>query len=173
MLLRSGRNVIERAFGRLKARWRYVSSKMEVDISLAPALIMSAFVLHNFLESEGDRIVNTNAYHTLYEKSVKSVKAYGHGPRDAASTIDGREVRQSIVAYIESLMVKGKAPKAGKFPKQQKPARDPDTDPESDFDEDANITKKYKYNAQNDGQVYDEGHPDDRELDDIHFEIDK
>ena len=167
MLLRSGRNVIERAFGRLKGRWRYVSSKMEVDISRVPALIMSAFVLHNFLQSEGDINVNTNAYHTLYEKSVKSVKAYGHGPRDAPSTATGRDVRQSIVAYIEWLMAKGKAPKAGKFPKQKKPGPDPDTDAESNFEEDSSV--QYKYNARNDGQVYDEVAP---ELDeDIHFDI--
>ena len=46
-------------------------------------------------------------------------------------------------------MGKGKAPKAGKFPKQKKPAPDPDTDPESDFEEDSSV--QYKYNAIKDG----------------------
>ena len=169
MLLRSGRNVIERAFGRLKARWRYVSSTMGVDISRAPALIMSAFTLHNFLELEGDKIVNTEAYHTLYKKSVKSVIAYGHGPRDAASTPDGREVRQSIVAYIQAKMANGNIPKAGKFPKHQKPAHDPETDPESDWDEDTNVTQKHKYDRQIDGQVYDDARPEDREREELEF----
>ena len=69
---------------------------MEVDISRVPALIMSAFVLHNFLQSpnykEGDTNINTKAYHTLYDKAVKSVKAYGRGPRDALSTATGLKV---------------------------------------------------------------------------------
>ena len=62
-------------------------------------------------------------------------------------------------------MAKKKAPKAGKFPKQKKPAEDSETDAESDFEEDPSV--EYKYNAKNDGKVYDSDAPelDDQDID--------
>ena len=68
-------------------------------------------------------------------------------------------------------MANGNIPKAGKFPKHQKPAHDPETDPESDWDEDTNVTQKHKYDRQIDGQVYDDARPEDREREELEFHI--
>ena len=48
--LRSTRNQIECAFGRLKARWRVLNRSVDVDLDFAITLIYTCFVLHNFCE---------------------------------------------------------------------------------------------------------------------------
>ena len=48
--LRSGRNQIECAFGRLKARWRIFNRVVDVETSFATTLTYSCFVLHNYCE---------------------------------------------------------------------------------------------------------------------------
>ena len=49
-LLRSARNPIECAFGRLKARWAVLSKKVDLDLTIVPSVIFACFVLHNFCE---------------------------------------------------------------------------------------------------------------------------
>ena len=49
--LRSVRNQIECAFGRLKARWRILTRPIDLAIEHVPTLIYACFILHNFCES--------------------------------------------------------------------------------------------------------------------------
>ena len=49
-ILRSARNPIECAFGRLKARWSILSRKMDLKLTSVPKVILACFVLHNFCE---------------------------------------------------------------------------------------------------------------------------
>ncbi len=49
-LLRSARNPIECAFGRLKARWAVLTKKVGLDLTIVPSVIFACFVLHNFCE---------------------------------------------------------------------------------------------------------------------------
>lgn len=57
----SARMVIENAFGRLKARWRMVSRKVDVDVSIMPHLITTACCMHNLCESYKTPVpMNTN-----------------------------------------------------------------------------------------------------------------
>ena len=49
-ILRSARNQIECAFGRLKARWGILTRKMDLKLENIPIVIYSCFVLHNFCE---------------------------------------------------------------------------------------------------------------------------
>ena len=49
-MLRSARNQIECAFGRLKARWRILLRPMELKFENIPDIVLACFVLHNFCE---------------------------------------------------------------------------------------------------------------------------
>ena len=49
-LLRSARNPIECAFGRLKARWAVLTKKVDLKLEKVPILVYACFVLHNYCE---------------------------------------------------------------------------------------------------------------------------
>lgn len=49
-MLRAARNPIECAFGRLKARWRILTRKIDLNIHFVPTLVIACFQLHNFCE---------------------------------------------------------------------------------------------------------------------------
>ena len=63
--LRSTRNQIECAFGRLKARWRILNRTLDVDLEFATTLIYSCFVLHNFCE-----INNVEINHEAVQRQI-------------------------------------------------------------------------------------------------------
>ena len=49
-MLRTARNPIECAFGRLKARWKILTKKMDLKFEKIPTIIYACFILHNFCE---------------------------------------------------------------------------------------------------------------------------
>nr|XP_058964054.1 putative nuclease HARBI1 [Pocillopora verrucosa] len=49
-MLRSARNQIECAFGRLKARWSILTTKVGFKLEAIPTIIYACFVLHNYCE---------------------------------------------------------------------------------------------------------------------------
>ncbi len=49
-MLRSLRNPIECAFGRLKARWGILTRKMDLKLESVPVVANACFILHNFSE---------------------------------------------------------------------------------------------------------------------------
>ena len=52
----SARNVIECAFGRLKARFRSLKQVMDINLDELPFVIYACFVLHNFCELNNESI---------------------------------------------------------------------------------------------------------------------
>lgn len=52
-MLRSARNPIECAYGRLKARWQVLTKKLDIGLKDIPNLIFACFVLHNICETRG------------------------------------------------------------------------------------------------------------------------
>ena len=49
-MLVGGRNPIECAFGRLKARWSILTQKMDMKLEKLHVVISASFALHNFCE---------------------------------------------------------------------------------------------------------------------------
>jgi hypothetical protein len=55
--LNTARNVVERAFGRLKARFRSVRKQIDMDVLNAPDLILACCCLHNFCEENKEVVL--------------------------------------------------------------------------------------------------------------------
>lgn len=55
-MLRSARNPVECAFGRLKARWSILTRKIDLQIKAIPIVMYACFVLHNFCEKNNSYI---------------------------------------------------------------------------------------------------------------------
>jgi len=49
-MLRSARNHVECAFGRLKVRWGFLTRKVDLKLEMVPTVAYSCFVLHNYCE---------------------------------------------------------------------------------------------------------------------------
>lgn len=99
-LLRSGRNQIECAFGRLKARWGILTRKMNLQLKALPIVIYACFVLHNFCEMEkcplDDGLVNKQI--NLNRDQIHTIQP------DPIFTFDiksGSTCREVITRYIK------------------------------------------------------------------------
>ena len=69
-MLRSARNPIECAFGRLKARWRILNKRIDMGLIYVPSIVYACFVLHNICEIRGinvddDAVAHQVAYDRL------------------------------------------------------------------------------------------------------------
>ena len=92
-LLRSARNTIERAFGRLKMRWQILDKKKLENV---PEMVYACFVLHNFCELNDVSCDNE-------PQSPDEVHAHGDNDPDqifAVNTAEGEHVRDTICEYI-------------------------------------------------------------------------
>ena len=67
--LRSARNQIECAFGRLKARWAILTTKMDYKLEALPTVIYACFVLHNYCEKH-----NVNVDEDLVMTQIELMK---------------------------------------------------------------------------------------------------
>ena len=55
-MVRSARNQIECAFGRLKARWQILNKRIDMPLTSVPEIVYACFELHNFCEIQGVNI---------------------------------------------------------------------------------------------------------------------
>lgn len=51
-MLRSARNPIKCAFGRLKARWQILNKRIDMGLVFVPSVVYACFVLPNFCEMQ-------------------------------------------------------------------------------------------------------------------------
>ena len=100
-MLRSARNQIECAFGRLKARWRILCRPIDVPIAYVPNIILSCFALHNFCELHNVEVDQTLVNKIISEehriaKKVDRINTY--------TTSKGAKVRDSITDSFKEYM---------------------------------------------------------------------
>ena len=100
--LRSARNQIECAFGRLKARWRILGRCLDVDLDFAPTLIYSCFVLHNYCEISNAEICRDDVQRLItIEKQTQCCEH--HEKMDqlfSYSTGRGKQIREALKEYV-------------------------------------------------------------------------
>ena len=101
-MLRSARNPIECAFGRLKAKWAILSSTILLDLEYVPELIMACFVLHNFIALKNDD-PEEEAVRKQIEANQADEKLHANvaDPIFSKTTSEGQYIRKIITKYME------------------------------------------------------------------------
>ena len=97
-LLRSARNQVENAFGRLKARWQILNTKINLKLENVPQVIHACFVLHNFcslngIQIEDDHVQRQIAYDKQMQPDVTQDIVY------SSNTVEGAYTREAIVEF--------------------------------------------------------------------------
>ena len=105
-LLRSARNPIECAFGRLKARWRVLTKPIDLKLEFVPTMIYTCFVLHNICE-ENKTYVDGELVKAQYEYHVENENNFQNTPHTiySANLDEGYAVRDLINSYVEANLV--------------------------------------------------------------------
>ena len=104
-ILRSARNPIECAFGRLKARWSFLTKKVDLQVEFVPIAIYACFVLHNFCESNNcyldrDLVEQQSTVQLDRDNGRENVPE----PVFSGNTDEGLVVRDVITSYIQHHM---------------------------------------------------------------------
>ena len=100
-MLRSARNQIECAFGRLKARWRILMRPIDLKLDFIPKVIYTCFVLHNFCERKKIEIPQDEIDFVISEErsNVPTIdRIYSY------HTSEGSKVRNSITQYFKEYL---------------------------------------------------------------------
>ena len=100
-MLRSTRNQIECAFGRLKERWRILTRPIDLHLDRIPSVVYSCFVLHNFCERRKIEISNELVQETLQKEGQS--RCYKENIYSYNTTI-GRNVRKAITQYFKEYL---------------------------------------------------------------------
>ena len=101
-LLRTSRNPVECAFGRLKARWGFLASKVDLKLELVPIVAYACFVLHNYCEVNHGGVdiglVNQQKAKHIYDDKQQRTRG---DPVYSGNTDEGLTIREIITSYIE------------------------------------------------------------------------
>ena len=100
-MLRSARNQIECAFGRMKARWRILLRPLDISVHNSPNVIFACFVLHNFCERQKADVDSALVENIIQEERQKIL------PVDrihSYTTPLGRGIRDTITSYFNEYL---------------------------------------------------------------------
>ncbi|XP_048365842.1 putative nuclease HARBI1 isoform X1 [Sphaerodactylus townsendi] len=106
--LSRARCTIERAFGRLKARWRCLLSPLQIKLDSVSTLVGACVVLHNICETRGHRApeLEERPPPLLTEMECQQDIVVGHeggrgyDPRADSNLEEGKEVRDALARYM-------------------------------------------------------------------------
>ena len=101
-MLRSARNPVECAFGRLKARWSILTRPIDLKLELVPYVVYSCFVLHNFCE-QSRNLIDPEVVENQYKVKTKQVDEAKNVPDPVFSgnLDEGAAIRDIITTYIQ------------------------------------------------------------------------
>ncbi|XP_023233620.1 protein ALP1-like [Centruroides sculpturatus] len=95
--LSRARRVVENAFGRLKARFRFISRRLELNLNNVSFLIRACCILHNICEELNDNIhddwLNELQHETTVNSAPTVVGEYDHS---------AQEIRNALVMYFNN-----------------------------------------------------------------------
>ncbi len=100
-MLRSARNPIESAFGRLKARWSILTRKMDLKLEIIPKVILTCFILHNFCELHNSPI-DEDIVKSQISRNMAEETAHQNVPDPvySSTTGEGETVRHIGTIYL-------------------------------------------------------------------------
>ena len=100
----SARNVIECAFGCLKARFGALKRKMDINLDDLPFVIYSCFVLHNFCELNNESVCADGVQASIeYDKDFQPQTASrGYANTTDCNETEGKKVRRVLAKYFDS-----------------------------------------------------------------------
>ena len=102
-MLRSARNPIECAFGRLKARWQILNKRIDMGLKFVPNIVYACFVLHNICEMKGVTIDDDIVAQQIAQDKLTQPNT-GADHRYSFNSAEGTYVRNVITAmYKEHL----------------------------------------------------------------------
>ena len=102
-LLRSARNPVECAFGRLKARWSFLTKKVDLSLESVRTVIYACFVLHNYCELNKCVIdAELVKIHIGKHRKEKENENYLPNPVLSGNLDEGEVVRYVLRCYIEN-----------------------------------------------------------------------
>ncbi|XP_049524072.1 uncharacterized protein LOC125945817 [Dermacentor silvarum] len=91
------RRIVENAFGRLKARFRFVMKRMECDISNVPIVIRACCVLNNICEHFNDSVSQQWLNEAELQNTVYHQPLHTTGMQVGC----GRDVQDALVHYFQ------------------------------------------------------------------------
>lgn len=96
-----GRNVIECAFGRLKARFAALRRPMDINIHDLPFVIYACFVLHNYCEVNGESVFEERVrLATHYDRLFQPNTERNRYTTDN-NEVEGKRVRKVLTNYFD------------------------------------------------------------------------
>ena len=101
-MLRSARNQVECAFGRLKVLWGFLTRKVDPKLEIIRTAAYSCFVLQNYCESKGNILDDEEVQaqiliHRTEEERLSNVPV----PVYSCHTSEGEYVRSLLTKFIQ------------------------------------------------------------------------
>lgn len=96
--LSRARMCVERAFGRLKARWRCLLKRNDHSINIINTIIVACCTLHNICESRGEELEPN-----LFDDEVARTVASLEEDEPITDDITGQDIRIALASYFSQL----------------------------------------------------------------------
>ena len=104
-MLRAARNQVECAFGRLKARWEFLTKTVDLKLESVPTVIYACFVLHNVCE-QNKVTVDDKSLKEQISLMKQNEQQFKNNPDPVYSYNEGEEeiVRSSLLKILKQCL---------------------------------------------------------------------